>query len=138
MYKLKAILLHSGGAEKGGHHKALVQRQGVWFECNDSVVKELSTEEADTLFSKQQSNSPTASIFESAYMLIHQLHDDDAMTESEIEAAAADVIKSENEAAAVVAAAAKSSKQEYQGLDASRFTTEELDLYHRLKISKNT
>jgi hypothetical protein len=95
-YQLKSILVHTGTAH-GGHYKALVQSRGVWFEYDDSTVTELSKEEQAKLF---WYSSPSdvegrlgSSIYESAYMLIYQLDDEDTRKlESEETTVPADLV----------------------------------------------
>ena len=79
LYKLKAILIHTGTAH-GGHYKALVQIKGVWFEYDDSTVTELSKDEEAKLFwytcPSDTEGRMGSSIYESAYMLMYQLADE--------------------------------------------------------------
>lgn len=79
-YKLKSILMHTGTAS-GGHYKAMVQENGVWYEYDDSIVTELSREEESKLFwysdgDTEADDKASSSIYSSAYMLIYQLQDE--------------------------------------------------------------
>ena len=42
-YTIQAICVHLGQRIEGGHYKSYVKRNGVWFEANDSSVKEIKS-----------------------------------------------------------------------------------------------
>jgi ubiquitin C-terminal hydrolase len=59
-YNLKAFIMHLGDTQKSGHYIAYIKgKEGVWYECNDSSVSEISESKAEGLA-------------ESAYFYIYQ------------------------------------------------------------------
>ena len=38
-FRVIAIIIHHGDTPDSGHVVALVERKGVWWECNDDIVK---------------------------------------------------------------------------------------------------
>jgi hypothetical protein len=49
MYELNSVVAHSGGAG-GGHYISYVKREGKWFQCNDSSVKEVAWSDVQKVF----------------------------------------------------------------------------------------
>jgi ubiquitin C-terminal hydrolase len=45
-YALKNFIVHEGTTLGGGHYKAYLNKNNIWFECSDTSVREISEEEA--------------------------------------------------------------------------------------------
>ncbi|MDR2340754.1 MAG: ubiquitin carboxyl-terminal hydrolase, partial [Puniceicoccales bacterium] len=48
-YRLISIIAHCGTMD-GGHYKAYVYRNGKWFECNDSIIREVSWSDIENAY----------------------------------------------------------------------------------------
>lgn len=45
-YELYAVVIHAGKGRHSGHYFAYTKRDGVWYECNDEHVNEITEEDA--------------------------------------------------------------------------------------------